>query len=154
MFSGGRERVHWEQIGLIPPLSYYFQNIKLPNALGIQVVSNKPFFIATSIQFKNNIKPFSTNVPLLYPLETSQNLRFSDVFRGYRSETLVKNGLFRTFIKHSKKKHISPFHQSKFKNGYQRITTDIRLFRKIVSLRIKHILSFTHNTENNNRIPL
>ena len=34
----------------------------------------------------------STNVPLLYPLKTSENLQFSDVVRGYRSETLVKNG--------------------------------------------------------------
>ena len=37
--------------------------------------------------------PFSTNVPLLYPLKTSENLRFSDVFRGYRSGTLVENEL-------------------------------------------------------------
>ena len=37
--------------------------------------------------------PYSTNVPLLYPLKTSKNLGFSDVFRGYRSGTLVENGL-------------------------------------------------------------
>ena len=37
--------------------------------------------------------PFSTNVPLLYPLKTSEDLRFSDVFRGYRSGTLAENGL-------------------------------------------------------------
>ena len=45
--------------------------------------------------------PFSTNVPLLYPLKTSENhpvktsenLRFSNVFRGYRSRILVENGL-------------------------------------------------------------
>ena len=28
-----------------------------------------------------------------YPLKTTENLRFSDVFRGYRSGTLVENGL-------------------------------------------------------------
>ena len=40
------------------------------------------------------LNPFSTNVPLLYPLKTSENLRwFSDVFRGYRSWTLTENGL-------------------------------------------------------------
>ena len=33
------------------------------------------------------INLFSTNVPLLYPLKTL------DVFRGYRSESLVENGL-------------------------------------------------------------
>ena len=40
------------------------------------------------------VNPFSTNVPLLYPLKT-ENFRFSDVFRGYRSGTLVENGLTR-----------------------------------------------------------
>ena len=40
-----------------------------------------------------HINPFSTNVPLLYPLKTSENLQFSDVFRGYRSGTLVENEL-------------------------------------------------------------
>ena len=33
--------------------------------------------------------PFSTNVQPLYPLNTSENLRFSDVFRGYISGTLL-----------------------------------------------------------------
>ena len=37
--------------------------------------------------------PFSTNIPLLYLLKTSENWRFSDIFRGYRSESLVENGL-------------------------------------------------------------
>ena len=41
------------------------------------------------------LKPFSTNVPLLYPLKASENLRFSDVFRAYRRRTLVENGLKR-----------------------------------------------------------
>ena len=36
---------------------------------------------------------FLTNVPLLYPLKTSEKLRFSDVFRRYRSGTLVENRL-------------------------------------------------------------
>ena len=37
------------------------------------------------------IKPFSTNVPLLHPLKTSEILRFSSVFRGYESEIFVEN---------------------------------------------------------------
>ena len=41
----------------------------------------------------NFLNSFSTNVPLLYPLKTSENWRFFDVFRGYRSGTLVENGL-------------------------------------------------------------
>ena len=32
------------------------------------------------------------NIPLLYPLKTSENQRFSDVFRGYRNGTLDENG--------------------------------------------------------------
>ena len=31
-----------------------------------------------------NIHPFYTNVPFLYPLNTSENQKFSEVFRGYR----------------------------------------------------------------------
>ena len=37
--------------------------------------------------------PFSTNTALQYPLETSENLRYSGVFRGYRNRALVVNGL-------------------------------------------------------------
>ena len=40
-----------------------------------------------------NFNPFSSNAPLLYPLKTSENLRFSDIFRGYRIGTLLENGL-------------------------------------------------------------
>ena len=39
------------------------------------------------------MNPFLTNVSLLYPLTTSENWRFSDVFRGYRSGTLVETRL-------------------------------------------------------------
>ena len=38
------------------------------------------------------VNPFSTSTLLLYPLKTSENLRFSDVFRGYRRGTLIENG--------------------------------------------------------------
>lgn len=37
--------------------------------------------------------PFSTNFPFLEPQKASENLRFSDDFRGYRSGTLVENRL-------------------------------------------------------------
>ena len=40
-----------------------------------------------------DLNAFSTNISLLYPLQTSENRSFSDVFRGYRSRTLVENGL-------------------------------------------------------------
>ena len=41
--------------------------------------------------------PLSTNVPLLFPLKTSENLWFSDVFRRCRSGTLAESGL-RMFV--------------------------------------------------------
>ena len=37
--------------------------------------------------------PFLANVPILYPLNTPENHRFSGVFRGYKMETLARNGL-------------------------------------------------------------
>ena len=39
------------------------------------------------------LNPFSTNISLLYSLQTSENFWFSDAFKGYRSGILVKNGL-------------------------------------------------------------
>ena len=45
------------------------------------------------INLFNIFNPFSTKVPFLYPLQISENRRFSAIFRGYRSGTLVENGL-------------------------------------------------------------
>ena len=49
------------------------------------------FLIATSSLKKFDL--FSTNAPVLHPLKTSENFRFSDVFSGYGSGTFVENGL-------------------------------------------------------------
>ena len=43
--------------------------------------------------FNNFLNPYLANVPILYPLKTPENQSFSDVFRGYKMETLAKNGL-------------------------------------------------------------
>ena len=43
------------------------------------------------------LNPYSLNVTFLYPLKTSENLGFSDVFRGYRKVTLGQYGLKCTF---------------------------------------------------------
>ena len=45
-----------------------------------------------------NISPFSTNVPLLYRLDTSEKQRFSDCLRESRNGKLVDNG-FRRCVK-------------------------------------------------------
>ena len=48
----------------------------------------------SAVNVQNDIiNPFSTNVALPYPLKTSEYPRFSNVLRGYRSGTLVENGL-------------------------------------------------------------
>ena len=41
----------------------------------------------------NLSNPYSLNVTFLYPLKTSGNPRFSDIFRGYRNVTLGEYGL-------------------------------------------------------------
>ena len=68
-------------------LLIYHLPIKSINKCMRQIVS----FARTQNYFLQRI--FSTNVPLLYPLKTSENRRFCDVFRGYRSATLAENGL-------------------------------------------------------------
>ena len=63
---------------------------------------NENFYFTTILQLSKRswplvaINPFPTNVPLLYPLRTSKNLRFSDIFRGYKSGTLAENGLIKS----------------------------------------------------------
>ena len=46
-----------------------------------------------------SIKPFLANVPILYPLKTPENPRFSGVFRAYKMGTLARNGLETYFEK-------------------------------------------------------
>ena len=60
------------------------------------------------------LNPFSTKVPLLYPLKTSENRRFSDVFRGYRSGSLVgwvKLGM-KNVEDHPRSSYLKPMSQS------------------------------------------
>ena len=55
-------------------------------------ISQQQKVICTAQKMKFLINPFSNNVPCLYP-QKPENWRFSDVFRRYRSRTLVENGL-------------------------------------------------------------
>ena len=61
---------------------YYLTTILDKIALDRPLIS-KSYRLATSV-----FNPYSPNVTFLYPLKTSENLRFSDVFRGYRKVTL------------------------------------------------------------------
>ena len=73
---------------LLPYLFFYFW---------IQVFFKN--YIIASYKYENNAKTplmlntYATNVPLLNPFKKSENQRFSAVFRGCRSRTLVENGL-------------------------------------------------------------
>ena len=64
------------------------------------------------------INPFSTNVPLLTPLKTSENFSFSDVFRGYRSGTFFENGL-KAFLDNKKIPCILPLLHGKFITNFK-----------------------------------
>ena len=44
----------------------------------------------------NFVNPFAPNAPFLYSLETTENLRFSYVFKGLRKGALGTNGLTAT----------------------------------------------------------
>ena len=39
------------------------------------------------------INPFLANIPILYPLKTSESQRFSGVFKRYKMGTLARIGL-------------------------------------------------------------
>ena len=52
------------------------------------------FHLLTNDHFQGDfLNPFLNNVPILYPLKTPENQRFSGVFRGYKMGTLARNGL-------------------------------------------------------------
>ena len=48
--------------------------------------------------YLNYIKPFSASIPILYPLETPENQRFSGIYRGCKMGTVVRNRLNMQFI--------------------------------------------------------
>ena len=50
---------------------------------------------------------FQANVQFLYPLKTSENLRFPDVFRGCRNETMAWKGLLQQLQANSLMKQLS-----------------------------------------------
>ena len=60
----------------------------------IKYFENIPHFTEVScVKYQIDlINLFSTNVSLLYPLKTSENPRFSDVFRGIEVEHWLKMG--------------------------------------------------------------
>ena len=55
--------------------------------------SNKELLICLMHLLKYLFNPFQANVPILYPLQTPENQRFSGVFRGCKMGALAWNGL-------------------------------------------------------------
>ena len=53
----------------------------------------KPYSTRNLYILHPKVNPFPANVPILYPLKTTENQRFSVVFRGYKMGTLAANGL-------------------------------------------------------------
>ena len=49
--------------------------------------------ISSLIRSSLHFNPFLANVPILYPLKTPENQRFSGVFRRSKKGTLARNGL-------------------------------------------------------------
>ena len=47
----------------------------------------------------DSINPFQATGLFLYPLKTSENQRFSDVFRGHRKRPVAWNGLRSKWVK-------------------------------------------------------
>ena len=75
-----------------------------------------------------NINPFSTNVPFLLPLKTSENLQFSDVFVGYRGEQLVGNGLINVLTSSVTQNGIKFFNSGINKQISHRLYSTVRSF--------------------------
>ena len=51
------------------------------------------FLLNCENNFEINIMPFHAIGFFLYPLKTSENLWFSNVFKGYRNKPIERNGL-------------------------------------------------------------
>ena len=68
-------------------------HVNIVNYLHINQISKQPAlqkikFNVSKIN-KSCFNPFLANVPILYPLKTPENQRFSGVFRGYKMKTLA-----------------------------------------------------------------
>ena len=57
------------------------------------VVDSEHVLSQQDAYFCNVFNPFLANVPILSPLKTPENQRFSGVLRGYKMGILARNGL-------------------------------------------------------------
>ena len=66
-----------------------FANEELNHFLGFNFTQSRLLMLNSRFLFN----PFLANAPILYPLQTPENQRFSGVFRGYKIGTLARNVL-------------------------------------------------------------
>ena len=74
----------------ISQASFQGQNWHLLFSLFLVEVQDLLCLILQTSLYRPTFDPFHTTVLFLYPLNTSKNIWLSDVFRRYRSGTLVK----------------------------------------------------------------
>ena len=67
---------------------------KTQNKFFLVIIKQEPLLLGPVLfQTAEILNPLYSDVAFLYPLKISENLKFSDVFRGYRKATPGYNGL-------------------------------------------------------------
>ena len=74
-------------------------------------------FMNTNVDLLN---PLMANVPILYSLKTTENLRFSGIFREYKMGILARSGLSQNvaYVAYKTQNRDSRIEISSFYNGY------------------------------------
>ena len=101
-YISSKSTIFSKKVKFILATSWVWENVPKNSSHFISITSmithdsHEPYLLQNLLK---GINPFSTSVSLPYPLKKSSNIRFSYVFRGYRSGILVENVLI-TFIGH------------------------------------------------------
>ena len=75
----------------------FYLNSKKTDVLLTLTLNRKSLYPKNSvIDVVVKVNPFLANVPILYPLKTPENQRYK--IRGYKMETLARNGLIETLL--------------------------------------------------------
>ena len=81
-----------------------YERKQILSIISNSLISTSLFWIEkNSLAIITDINPFHVNVLFLYLMKTSENLSFSDFFRGYRNRTLAWKGLMCYKIKEMKR---------------------------------------------------
>ena len=57
----------------------------------------------TGFYMKHRVNPFLVNIPILCPMNSPENQRFSGEFRGHKMGILVRNGSIEEYNRHATK---------------------------------------------------